>query len=173
MSIWYTILAIEIVVIVFMIWIVWSASVGAPWLPTSKSKVRKMLEFAQVKAGDVVYDLGSGDGRILIMAAKEFGATSVGIEADPIRHRWSKLMVRRHKLTEKVKVLRGNFFHYDIGEATVVTLYLGVSANDKLREKLVKELNPGTRIVSHHFILKDWDLVEKHEDTDIYLYRVT
>lgn len=170
MSIWYTILFVEVILIIFMIWIVWSASVGAPWLPTPKSKVRKMLEFAKVQSEDVVYDLGSGDGRILIMAAKEFGAMSVGIEADPIRQRWSKLMIRRHRLTEKIKVLRGNFFNFDIGDASVVTLYLGVGANDKLREKLTKELKPGTRIVSHHFLLKEWDIVEYDEKADLYLY---
>ena len=170
MNIWYTILFVEVIVITFMIWIVWSVVVGAPWLPTPKSKVRKMLEFAQVKEGDVVYDLGSGDGRIIIMAAKEFGATSVGIEADPIRQRWSKLMIRRHKLRDQVHALRGNFFNFDIGEASVVTLYLGVSANNKLREKLSEELKPGTRIVSHHFVLKDWDITERDEKADLYLY---
>jgi len=172
MNIWYTILFVEVVVIAFMIWVVWSVVVGAPWLPTPKSKVRKMLEFAQVKEGDVVYDLGSGDGRIPIMAAKEFGATSVGIEADPIRQRWSKLMIRRHGLKDKVKVLRGNFFNFNIGDASVVTLYLGVSANNKLREKLADELKPGTRIVSHHFLLKEWDIVERDEKADLYLYKI-
>ena len=170
MNVWYTILFIEVVVIIFMIWIVWSVVVGAPWLPTPKSKVRKMLEFAKVQEGDVVYDLGSGDGRIIIMAAKEFGATSVGIEADPIRQRWSKLMIRRHNLKDKVRALRGNFFNFDIGEASVVTLYLGVSSNNKLREKMLQELKPGTRIVSHHFLLKEWDIVEHDEEADLYLY---
>ena len=172
MSIWYTILFIETIVIIFMIWIVWSTTVGAPWLPTPKSKVRKMLEFAKVQRGDVVYDLGSGDGRIIIMAAKEFGAHSVGIEADPIRQRWSKLMIRRHKLTDQVRALRGNFFNFDIGEASVVTLYLGVGANDKLRDKLAKELKPGARIVSHHFLLKEWDIIERDEKADLYLYMI-
>ncbi len=170
MNIWYSILFIEVIIIIFMIWIVWSTAVGAPWLPTPKSKVRKMLEFAKVQEGDIVYDLGSGDGRIIIMAAKEFGAASVGIEADPIRQRWSRLMIRRHKLNEHVRVLRGNFFNFDIGEASVVTLYLGVSANDKLRKKLAKELKPGTRIVSHHFLLKEWDIIERDEKADLYLY---
>ena len=172
MSIWYTILAIEIIVIAFMIWIVWSTAVGAPWLPTSKSKVRKMLEFAKVGDGDTVYDLGSGDGRIIIMAAKEFGAKSVGIEADPIRQRWSKLMIRRHKLRDRVKVLRGNFFNFNIGDASVVTLYLGVGANNALREKLSEELKPGSRIVSHHFILKDWEPVGTDKEADLYLYEI-
>jgi len=87
MNIWFVIFTVEIVIIVFLIWMVWSVVVGAPWLPTPKSKVRAMLEFANVGEGDTLYDLGSGDGRILIMAAKEFGAKAVGIEADPLRQR--------------------------------------------------------------------------------------
>jgi len=154
-----------------MIWIVWSSAIGAPWLPTSKSKVRKMLEFANVDEKDTVYDLGSGDGRIIIMAAKEFGAKAIGIEADPIRQFWSKLMIRRYNLRNRVSALRGNFFNFDIGDASVVTLYLGVSINNKLREKLTTELKPGTRIVSHHFLLKGWDSVDTDEETDLYLYK--
>ena len=173
MSIWDTILFVEVIVIIFMIWIVWSTAVGAPWLPTPKSKVRKMPEFADVQDGDIVYELGSGDGRIIIMAEKEFGAESVGIEADPIRYRWSKLMIRRHRLGSKVKVLRGNFFNFNISDASVVTLYLGVGANNKLREKLADELKTGTRIVSHHFVLKDWDLVEYDKEQDIYKYIIS
>ena len=129
-----------------------------------------MLEFAKVQAGDVVYDLGSGDGRIIIMAAEEFGAQSVGIEADPIRQRWSRLMIRRHRLKDKVSVLRGNFFNFNIGDATVVTLYLGAGVNNKLRDKLATELKPGTRIISHHFILKDWKVAEENKEEDLYKY---
>ena len=170
MSIWIAIIVVEVVVITFLIWAVWSAVLGAPWVPTSKSKVRAMLEFANVGEKDTLYDLGSGDGRILIMAAKDFGAKAIGIEADPIRSVWSKLMIRRHKLKDQIQVLRGNFFNFDIGDATVVTLYLGVGANNKLREKLAEELKPGTRIVSHHFLLNDWDIVERDEKADLNLY---
>ncbi len=172
MNIWIAIIIVEVVVITFLIWTTWSAIVGAPWLPTSKSKVRTMLEFANVEEGDTLYDLGSGDGRIIIMAAKEFGTKAVGIEADPIRSMWSKLMIRRHKLKKQVQVLRGNFFNFNIGEASVVTLYLGVTVNKKLREKLAKELKPGSRIVSHHFVLEDWTPIETDEKADLYLYSI-
>jgi len=172
MDFWIAIIVVEAVVITFLIWTVWSAVLGAPWVPTSKSKVRTMLEFANVEEGDTLYDLGSGDGRIIILAAKEFGAKAVGIEADPIRSMWSKLMIRRHKLKDQVQVLRGNFFNFDIEEASVVTLYLGVSANNKLREKLAEELKPGSRIVSHHFVLKDWTPIATDEKADLYLYSI-
>ena len=170
MDIWIAIFVVEVTVIAFLIWIAWSVIVGAPWIPTPKSKVRTMLELASVGEGDTLYDLGSGDGRIIIMAAKEFGAKAVGIEADPIRYFWSKLMIRRYNLRNQVQVLRGNFFNFDVGEASVVTLYLGVGANNKLREKLAKELKPGSRIVSHFFLLKDWNPTETDEKADIYLY---
>ncbi|MHA1480569.1 MAG: SAM-dependent methyltransferase [Candidatus Thorarchaeota archaeon] len=170
MDIWIAIIVVEVVVITFLIWAVWSAVLGAPWVPTSKSKVRAMLEFADVGEKDTLCDLGSGDGRILIMAAKEFGAKAIGIEADPIRSVWSKLMIRRHKLKDQIQVLRGNFFNFDIGEASVVTLYLGVVVNNKLREKLVKELKPGSRIVSHYFVLKDWTPIKTDEMANFYLY---
>ena len=172
MDFWIAIIVVEVVVIAFLIWIAWSLVVGAPWVPTSKSKVRAMLEYANVGEKDTLYDLGSGDGRILIMAAKDFGAKAIGIEADPIRSMWSKLMIRRHNLKDQVQVLRGNFFNFDIGDASVVTLYLGVGANNKLREKLAKELKPGTRIVSHHFVLKEWTPAETDEKADLYLYSI-
>ena len=172
MNIWVAIFTVEIVIIVFLIWMVWSVVVGAPWLPTPKSKVRAMLEFANVGEGDTLYDLGSGDGRILIIAAKEFGAKAVGIEADPLRQRWSKLMIRRNNLSSQVQVLRGNFFNFDIGEASIVTLYLGVATNNKLREKLAKELKPGSRIVSHFFLLKDWNPTQTDEKEELYLYSI-
>lgn len=164
MNIWTVIIAIEVVVITFLIWTVWSAVLGAPWAPASKSKVRTMLEFANVGEVDTLYDLGSGDGRIIIMTAKEFGAKAVGIEADSIRSMWSKLVIRHHKLKDQVQVSRGNFFNFDIGEASVITLYLGVGANTKLREKLAKELKPGTRIVFHYFVLKDCTPTETNEN---------
>ncbi len=172
MTFWIWILVFEGVLIVFMIWMVWSVIPGAPWLPTSKSKVRSMLKFAGVKEDDVVYDLGSGDGRIIIMAAKDFNASAVGIEIDYIRYKWSRLMIRRHKLTDRVTVFRGNFFSFDIRAASVVTLYLGVSVNNKLREKLANELKPGSRIVSHHFVLKDWKPIARDEKADLYLYEI-
>lgn len=172
MNIWIAIFVGEVVVIAILIWMTWSVIVGAPWLPTPKSKVRAMLEFANVGEGDTLYDLGSGDGRILIMAAKEFGAKAVGIEADPIRQMWSKLMIRRHNLRSQVQVLRGNFFNFNLEDASVVTLYLGVGVNNKLREKLATELKPGSRIVSHFFLLKDWNPTKSDEKSDLHLYTI-
>ncbi|MFW9786598.1 MAG: SAM-dependent methyltransferase [Candidatus Thorarchaeota archaeon] len=166
------ILGIELILIVFVIWIAWSGVIGAPWVPTPKKKVRAMLEIAEVGQDDLLYDLGSGDGRIIVMAAMEFGAKSIGIEIDPVRLFWSRFSIRRHGLSEKVKVLRANFFKVSLEDATVVTLYQGHEINKKIREKLAGELRTGTRVVSYRFILEGWEPVKTNEDESIYLYIV-
>jgi hypothetical protein len=169
---WALILAIEICVIIFVIWIAWSGIVGAPWVPTPKKRIKSMLEFARVNSEDILYDLGSGDGRIIIMAAKEFGAKSIGIEVDPLRLWWSKLSIRRHRLKQKTKVIRANFFKVSLEDATVVTLYQGHEINKKIRDKLASELKTGTRVVSYRFILDGWTPVKTKENESIYLYVV-
>jgi len=169
---WMLILAIEIVIVILVTWIAWSGVVGAPWLPTPNKRVRSMLEIAKVKSDDILYDLGSGDGRIIVMAGKEFGARAIGIEIDPLRLLWSRLKIRRHRLKDNVSVIRGNFFNVDVSSATVVSLYQGYIINKKIRDKLEKELKPGTRVVSYRFILDGWTASEIHEDESIYLYIV-
>ncbi|MFW9851123.1 MAG: SAM-dependent methyltransferase [Candidatus Thorarchaeota archaeon] len=167
---WIYILIVEICILLFGIWIVWSAVVGAPWLPTPKKRVRAMLDIAKVGPQDVVYDLGSGDGRIIVMAAKDYGANSVGIEIDPLRLYWSKLNIWRHRMGSKVKVIRGNFFKLDLSEATVVTLYQGHEINKKIRDKLAENLRPGTRVVSYRFILSGWTPTETNKESSTFLY---
>lgn len=167
---WALILAIEICIVIFVSWIAWSGVVGAPWIPTPKKRVRSMLEIAGVSSDDILYDLGSGDGRIIVMAGKEFGATSIGIEVDPLRLLWSRLSIRRHKLRNRVQVIRANFFKVSLENATVVTLYQGHEINKKIRDKLASELRSGTRVVSYRFILDGWTPTKTNEDESIYLY---
>ena len=115
-----------------------------------------MLNVAKVTSKDVIYDLGSGDGRIVITAAKERGARGVGIDIDPQRIKEAEENARQAGVTDKVKFLQKDLFETDISEATVVTLYLLPNLNLRLRPKLFKELKPGTRIVSHSFDMGDW-----------------
>ena len=166
------ILAIELIVVTFVVWIAWTGVIGAPWVPTPKSKVRAMLEIAKVSQEDVLYDLGSGDGRIIVMAAKEFGARSIGIEVDPIRVLYSRLSIRRHGLREKVQAQRANFFKVNLEDASVVTIYGGHEINKKIRDKLTAELKTGSRVVSYRFTLEDWEPVNTNDDESIYLYVV-
>jgi SAM-dependent methyltransferase len=122
-----------------------------PFVPTPLPVVEAMLEAAGVKAGDVVYDLGCGDGRIVITAAKKFGARGVGIDIDPAMVKAATAEAAVAGVADRVRFTTGNLFSADLSEATVVTLYLLQSLNERLRPKLVRELKPGARVVSHVF----------------------
>lgn len=168
-------LCIVIVIGLTVLWFVWPPD--SPWSPWWQvSKVREGLKLAKITKRDVVYDLGSGDGRIPILAAKEFGAKGVGIEIDSLRHFIAWLKVRIHKLDDKVTLKRGNFFDYDIADATVVFVYLVPRVLEKLKPKLFKELKKGTRIISYRYKFKASDKL-KFIRTDIknnlHLYRVS
>ncbi|HXG86975.1 MAG TPA: class I SAM-dependent methyltransferase [Vicinamibacterales bacterium] len=126
------------------------------YVPTPEEVVEAMLQVANVTKNDIVYDLGSGDGRIPVTAAKKYGARGVGIDIDPQRIKEANENVARNGVGDKVKILNADLFATDISEATVVTLYLLPSLNVKLMPKLMKELKPGTRIVSHAFDMGDW-----------------
>ncbi|CDG65606.1 MAG: hypothetical protein PWQ15_1857 [Methanobacterium sp.] len=131
-----------------------------------------MLDLAQVSEDDVVYDLGSGDGRIVIEAAQQYHAQGVGVEADPLRVIWSWIRISLLGLRPQVKIIWGNLFHQDISRATVVVLFLWGRTNDKLKYKLQKELKPGTRVVSYVWKFKGWDPVKIDRKDRIYLYIV-
>jgi len=127
------------------------------YVPTPYEAVEKMLELANVNKDDVVYDLGSGDGRIPIMAAEEYGARGVGIEIDPKRIQEARENAQEAGVTDQVKFIQQDLFETDLSEATVVTLYLLPSLNVKLRPKLLRELEPGTPIISHDFDMGEWE----------------
>jgi SAM-dependent methyltransferase len=121
------------------------------YVPTPQPVVDAMLDLAQVKRTDVVYDLGSGDGRIVITAAKTFGASGIGIEMDPALVKLATENAAAAGVSDRVRFVTQDLFTANISQATVVTLYLLQSINERLRPKLVRELKPGTRIVSHVF----------------------
>ncbi|BAZ41217.1 hypothetical protein NIES4101_71790 [Calothrix sp. NIES-4101] len=126
------------------------------YVPTPQEVVDKMLEVAKVGKNDILYDLGSGDGRIPITAAKRFGTQGVGIDIDPERIKEANANAVKEGVTDKVKFLQQDLFKTDFSKATVVTLYLLPELNVKLRSQLFKQLKPGTRIVSHAFDMGDW-----------------
>lgn len=126
------------------------------YVPTPQDVVEAMLEMAGVKKGDVLYDLGSGDGRIPVTAAKRFGIRAVGIDIDPARVAEANTNARAAGVTDLVTFRNADLFETDLSEASVVTLYLLPALNLKLRPKLLKELKPGSRIVSHAFDMGDW-----------------
>ena len=161
-----------LVCVVGIISILWTDLKGAPYVATPNQTVRRMLELAEVSSQDVVYDLGSGDGRVLWLAAQEFGARTVGVEIDPFRYAWTKLLIRFKRLQAQVTVIRADFFNVDLSSATVVTAYLLRDTNRKLMEKLVHELPPGARVVSRKYIFPNWDLVQEDPIEELYVYRM-
>jgi protein-L-isoaspartate O-methyltransferase len=151
----------------------------APYYPTPPSIVQKMLEIGEVKNGEKLFDLGSGDGRIVIMAASKFGADATGIELDDSLHRQSMEEIRKKGLSKKARIIHGDIFLQDYSSADVLTVYLLPSSNDKVRPLLEKQLKKGTRIVSHDFEFAGWKpLKVEHIEDDgegrshtIFLYR--
>jgi SAM-dependent methyltransferase len=127
-----------------------------PYVQTSHEVVGEMLRLALVGPSDVVYDLGSGDGRVVIAAARDFGARGVGVEIDPKLVAESVESARRAGVADLVTFRAGDLFQTDLSPATVVTLYLSPELNLRLRPKLLRELSPGARIVSHDFDMGDW-----------------
>ena len=126
------------------------------WVPSDLVVARRMLQMAEVGPNDVVYDLGSGDGRIPIMAAMEFGARGVGVEIDPALIKKSRANAVKAGVQDRVTFVEQDLFTADIGDATVVAIYLGQDVNLRLRPRLLTDLRPGTRIVSHDYDLGDW-----------------
>ena len=131
-------------------------ALDVPYVPTSNSVVDAMLKLAGVKNTDVVYDLGCGDGRIVIAAARDFGARGVGVDINPVRIAEARDNAQKAGVAERVRFEERDLFEADVREATVVTLYLLTSVNLKLRPKLLADLRPGTRIVSNTFDMGDW-----------------
>lgn len=147
-----------------------------PYVPTPQPVVDKMLEMAKVGKNDVVYDLGCGDGRVVITAAKEYGARGVGIDLNPQRIAEAKANAEKAGVADKVKFVQGDLFKAHFGDATVVTLYLLPSVNQELRPQLWKQLKVGTRVVSHDFDMgPEWppQKVEKVNGKTIYYWTIT
>ena len=145
------------------------------YIPTPAEVVTAMLRLANVGPADIVYDLGSGDGRIVIAAVKEFGAArGVGIELDPARVQEANVLARQAGISNRVEFRRQDLFETDLREATVVALYLGDVVNLRLRPKLQAELKPGARVVSHAFGMGDWrpDREQTVSGRTVFLWRL-
>ncbi len=142
--------------------------------PTRHAIADAMLKLARVTRDDVVYDLGSGDGRILVLAAQKYGARGVGIEIDHALVESSRVAAREGGVAERVQFLEADLFTPDISAATVVTLYLSPSINARLEARLKTELRPGTRIVSHRFPIGRWPPEEqvRVDEAELFLWKV-
>lgn len=143
-------LIFTIIFLLFILSMVWPPdSPWAPWWRTSSKTARGMCKLANINKGDLIYDLGSGDGTALMVAAKEYGAKGVGIEIDPIRYFISKVIIKINGISKNVSFKKSNFFKEDLRKADVVFVYLVPKTLEKLIPKFKKELKKGTRIVSY------------------------
>ena len=142
----------------------------AIFIPLPKNTIRKILKVAKVNKKDLVFDLGSGDGRVLIIAAKEFGARAIGIEKSWILCKITEWKIRKEGLEDKVKIINGDFFKESLKNATVVFVYLSKKVNQKLEPKLKKELKRGTRVVSASHEFENLKLVKKFKTGHFYSY---
>jgi ubiquinone/menaquinone biosynthesis C-methylase UbiE len=145
------------------------------YVPTPQEVVDTMLSLAKPTKNDLVYDLGCGDGRIVVTAAKKYGARGIGVDIDPNRIAEANANVRAENVGDRVRIVQGDLFEFDFKDATIVTLYLLPSLNLKLRPKLWRELKPGTRVVSHDFDMGDWVPEQKVNvaSRTVYFWRIT
>ena len=148
----------------------WNKHHDVPWVPTAMSTVHRMLEMAEVGPDDLVYDLGCGDGRLMVTAARYYGARAVGIELDPLRYLWCQALITALRLRKRVRIIRGSFFTQDLSDADVIACYLLPSVNQDLETKLKEELRPETRVVSHYFTFPGLHRLRMDPESRIYLY---
>lgn len=162
---------IVIIVSVFFVLIIsvsWANYKGSPWVPTSFNMVHKMLDLADVQPEDLVYDLGCGDGRIAVTAARKYQAEAVGIEQNPLLWLWCQIVITVLGLRSRVKIILGNFYNHDLSDADVVACYLLPETNKELERKLLRELRPGTRVISNTFLF--YQVRQSNRDGKALLY---
>ncbi|MDO8056800.1 MAG: class I SAM-dependent methyltransferase [Candidatus Hermodarchaeota archaeon] len=161
-----------LVVAGILAYLVWPMLFGAMYQPSTETVVQKMLELAGLTSDDTLYDLGSGDGRILFLAAQQYGAKAVGIEIDPIRYFRTKRKIERHGLEKQIQLIQGNFFDQNLADATVVTIYQSQRTNQKIKTKFLQELRPQTRIVSNRWTFEGWNPSQVDATVPLYLYQM-
>jgi cyclopropane fatty-acyl-phospholipid synthase-like methyltransferase len=147
----------------------------APFVASPEEVVRKMLDMAQLRQRDVLFDLGCGDGRVVVIAARDYSARAFGVEMREDLVTTAKAKIKEFNLEDRAEIIQGDFFEVNLSKADVVTLYLTTSANERLKPKLEKELRPNSRIVSHDFSIKDWKPIEISQEPHghtIYLYKI-
>lgn len=132
-------------------------NLDVPYVPTPMDVVEAMLDLAKVSKNDVVYDLGCGDGRIVVTAAKKYGATGIGVDLNPERIKEANENAKEKGVEKKVKFYEGNLFDFDFSKASVLTLYLLPDVNLQLMPKILKEMKPGSRVISHAFDMGNWE----------------
>jgi ribosomal protein L11 methylase PrmA len=161
-----------ILFIIGLLWVLVPAMYGLPSRPTHPDRIRKALQMANLKAGETLYDLGSGDGRVLVMAAKEFGAKAVGIEIGPMQRLVSRVAAMNNGVNERVRIEAGNFYKSDVKDADVVFLYATSTEVAKLASHVEKQMKPGSRVVSISADFPEWEPNNFDEEKLIFVYQM-
>jgi len=163
---------ITLIILLFLLSMMWPPdSPWSPWWRTNKKIARIQCKLAKIGKDDLVYDLGCGDAAALRTAAKEFGAQGVGVEIDLLRYWYAKIAIFFSGLSGRLTIVRENFFDVDVSPATVVIMYLIPKTLNRLKPKLLKELKPGTRIVTFVYQI-DLPLIAKDEKNEVYVYQI-
>ena len=145
---------------------------GLPWIPTRPARIHHALALANISPGDILYDLGSGDGRVLVMAAREFGARAIGIEISPIHCLVARVNAILGGINNKVEIRWASFYKVDFSDADVIFVYMTSREATRLQPHLERQLRPGARVISISCEIAAWQPVEFNRDELIYLYRM-
>ncbi len=167
----YTLLFIAAGLLIALLVAAWLYGPDVCYAPTPRETVRLMLTMAGTGPGTTVYDLGSGDGRLLIMAAHDFGARAVGIEINPLRWLLGQVLITCYRVRGRVEIRLGSFFDTDLSEADIVACYLAPEAIRKLTAKFNRELKPGARVVSYRFPFFELPLLAENRQARVFLYK--
>lgn len=146
---------------------------GAPWHPLSNENINRIIKFADLQPGEAFYDLGSGDGRVLMAATNKKCVRGVGVEIDPIKVWLSRYFITAANLNNKIRIHRGNMFDFDISEADVVYLYLTHQAIDRLFPEILNRMKPSARIISYRFCIRNLKPTKINKDKNLFLYQVS
>ena len=155
-----------------ILWLVVPLATGLPWVPTRDRRIRKALQLADIRPGEIIYDLGAGDGRVLLAAARDFGARAVGIEVSPIHCLIAGLRARFSRVSRLVTVRWGSFYHADFSDADVIYVYMTSGQVKLLRPHLETQLKPGARVVTISSDLDGWQPEKIDRQDLIFLYRM-
>jgi len=169
---WMWVALAGIFVLLSGLWLIVPALYGVPWVPTRERRIRKALQLAKLKPGETLYDLGAGDGRVLLMAAREFGAGAVGIEIGPVQCALGRLRIWLSGSRQMVQVRCGDFYKADVQNADVVYVYLTSTQTTRLAKKLERELRPGARVVSIAADFEDWQPSMVDREMLIFVYQM-
>jgi len=158
-----------------LFWLAWNLTLDALWQPTDRVTVQRILQLAEIHPGEQLIDLGCGDGRIVVHAAKRYGAQGVGVEIDPFRVLYARIWCLLAGVSRRTRILQANMYTVPIEAADVVVLFLSATANFRLQERLRRELQLGTRVISYYHPMWGWtpDIVgEGRDGYPIYVYRI-